>query len=400
MTRTTRLALVLAVAALAATACTGSGGDAGPSRPDPDLLRPPSAAPAAAVVPGEGTLRLVAPAGYVESGKTDPAADWVTDFTKATGCEVAVTVADTPDETARLLATGAYDGVAATGDVALRLVDKGRVAPVNTALVPNYVDVVPGLKDQPWNTVAGVAYGVPHGRAADLLMWRTDRVSPAPTSWKVVYDPAAGYAGKVTAYDSPMTLAGAAVYLRATRPDLGVTDPYALTPAQLSAATALARTQRGLVTGYWRDYSQEVPAFTSGSVVVGSTTRAIVDLAKAGKAPVEATVPAEGTTGTATTWMLAAKAAHPGCMYRWMDHVLSPAVNARAAEWLGIAPATANACARTTDRTWCTTHHATDEAYWAKVALATAPLKDCRDGRGTTCTDYAAWRKAWQAVVR
>ena len=34
--------------------------------------------------------------------------------------------------------TGEYDGVSASGDADLRLIYGGDVAPVNTALVPNY----------------------------------------------------------------------------------------------------------------------------------------------------------------------------------------------------------------------------------------------------------------------
>jgi hypothetical protein len=32
-----------------------------------------------------------------------------------------------------------------------------------------------GLKLKAWNSSDGVAYGIPHGRGANLLMWRTDR---------------------------------------------------------------------------------------------------------------------------------------------------------------------------------------------------------------------------------
>src|SRR5512139_3353086 len=98
-----------------------------------------------------------------------------------------------------LMKTGEYDAVSASGDASLRLVYGGVVAPVNTELVPNYKDIFPALKLKPWNSVDGVAYGIPHGRGANLLMYRTDVVKPAPTSWDVVFDKASPYKGKVTA---------------------------------------------------------------------------------------------------------------------------------------------------------------------------------------------------------
>ena len=47
-------------------------------------------------------------------------------------------------------------------------------------MIENYDIVFEGLKDQPHNTVDDVPYGVPHGRGANLLMFRTDVVKPAP----------------------------------------------------------------------------------------------------------------------------------------------------------------------------------------------------------------------------
>ena len=62
---------------------------------------------------GEGEVNLVAWAGYVEDGSTDPKVDWVTDFEKETGCQVNVKVGNTSDEMVQLMRTGEYDGVSA-----------------------------------------------------------------------------------------------------------------------------------------------------------------------------------------------------------------------------------------------------------------------------------------------
>jgi putative spermidine/putrescine transport system substrate-binding protein len=384
-------------------ACTSKPDPQSPDKPAasavPSRFAAPTATAVAAVGPTEGKLNLVAPAGYVESGRSDKAIDWVTGFTESTGCTVDVTVADGPDQTARLMATGKYDGVAATGDVSLRLVADRSVAPVNLALVPNAAAIVRGLRGQPYNTVGGIAYGVPQGRSATVLTWRSDQVRPAPTSWNVLYAGGAAYRGKLTTFDSPMTIADAARVLRTTRPDLRVTDPYELTTPQLDAAVALLRVQRGLVSGYWRSYQQVVPALRSGQVVIGATTQAVGALATVQDAKVRSTVPADGTTGSSTTWMLGAKATHPACLYAWMNHLLSPRTNAQAAEWLGLAPAVSGACNYTVDPGWCRKFRATDEAFWAKVAMWRTPLADCRDARGTTCTDYAAWTAAWRKAV-
>ncbi|HKH13741.1 MAG TPA: extracellular solute-binding protein, partial [Solirubrobacterales bacterium] len=195
---------------------------------------------------GEGEVNLIAWAGYVEDGSTDPSADWVTDFEKQTGCKVNTKVGNTSDEMVQLMRTGQYDGVSASGDATLRLIEGGDVAPVNTDLVSNYADVFPGLKDQPYNSVDGQMYGFPHGRGANLLMYNTDEVEPQPpNSWSVVFDPkqASKYQGHVTAYDSPIYIADAAVYLMKHEPDLGITNPYELDDEQFNAAIDLLSEQ-------------------------------------------------------------------------------------------------------------------------------------------------------------
>ena len=187
-------------------------------------------------------------------------------------------VGNTSDEMVTLMRTGQYDGVSASGDATLRLIAGGDVAPVNTDLIPNYADVFDGLKDQPQNSVDGQMYGVPHGRGANLLMWRTDKVKPAPDSWGVVFDENSPYKGKVTAYDSPIYIADAALYLKATQPDLRIDNVYELDDKQFQAAVDLLKKQREIIGEYWSDYTKEQAAFTSGNSVLGTTWQVIANL--------------------------------------------------------------------------------------------------------------------------
>ena len=348
---------------------------------------------------GEGQVNLIAWAGYVEDGSTDPKVDWVSDFTKETGCDVNVKIGNTSDEMVQLMRTGQYDGVSASGDATLRLIAGGDVAPVNTDLIPNYADVFEGLKNKPWNSVDGKPYGIPHGRGANLLMWRTDKVKPAPDSWGAVFDSGSPYKGKITAYDSPIYIADAALYLMATQPDLGIKNPYALDDKQFQASIDLLKQQNALVGEYWSDYTKEIQAFKSGDSVLGTTWQVITNLAQADSAPVEAILPSEGATGWSDTWMISSKAKHPNCGYLWMNHIISPKANAAVAEWFGEAPANKLACQQTADKNFCTTFHAEDEAYFANVWYWTTPIAQCLDGRtDVTCKDYSAWTQAWTTI--
>src|SRR6185503_18486801 len=392
-----RLAAVAAVASALAL-MVGCGGDDDSGSSTGSVKAPEGAKAMEKLGAGEGQVNLIAWAGYVEDGSTDPNVDWVSDFEQKTGCKVNVKVGNTSDEMVTLMRTGNYDGVSASGDATLRLIAGGDVAPVNTDLIPNYADVYDGLKDQPHNSVDGQMYGVPHGRGANLLMWRTDKVTPAPDSWGVVFDENSPYKGNVTAYDSPIYIADAALYLMKTQPDLGIENPYALDDDQFQAAVDLLKKQRGIIGEYWSDYTKEQAAFTSGDSVLGTTWQVIANLLEADKVPIEVVLPKEGATGWSDTWMISSKAKHPNCMYMWMNHIISPKANAAVAEWFGEAPSNQKACAETAVKDHCDIFHAEDEDYFSQVAYWTTPTKDCGDDRGEVCKDYSEWVQAWTEI--
>ncbi len=394
-----RTRLLTAVAAAGLLVLAGCGDDGGGTAAPGGGLKPPNIPKMSALGAGEGQVNLVAWAGYVEDGSTDPAVNWVSDFEAATGCQVNVKLGATSDEMVTLMKTGEYDAVSASGDASLRLIYGGDVAPANTDLIPNYKDVFEGLKNKPWNSIDGQAYGVPHGRGANLLMYRTDVVTPAPTSWGAVFDANSPYKGKITAYDSPIYIADAALYLMKTKPELGIQNPYALDDTQFNAAIDLLKQQNTIIGEYWSDYTKEIQAFKSGDSVLGTTWQIITNLAKTDKAPVEAILPSEGATGWSDTWMISSKAKNPNCAYLWMNHIISPKANAGVAEWFGEAPSNKLACGLTADKNHCATFHAEDEAYFDKVWYWTTPIEQCLDGRtDVKCKDYSAWTQAWTTV--
>ncbi|MBA3233177.1 MAG: ABC transporter substrate-binding protein [Propionibacteriales bacterium] len=364
----------------------GAGGFKGPDLP---MLQEVGA--------GEGELNVLAWPGYAEDGSTDKSVDWVTPFEDKTGCEVNVKPFGTSDEAVSLMSKGGYDVVSASGDATLRLISSGDVEPVNTDLVPNYDDLSEFLKEQNFNSVDGQMYGIPHGWGANLLMYNADEVSPAPTTWDAVFDEAGTYAGSVTAYDSPIYIADAALYLKNTQPDLGIEDPYALDEKQLAAAVDVLKKQKESVGEYWSDYTKEVDAFKSGSSVIGTTWQVIANIAEE-DAPVKTVFPEDGSTGWSDTWMVSADSDHKNCAYLWLDWIASPEIQAQVAEWFGEAPANPKAC-DFTSKGFCDTYHVSDAAYADKIWYWTTPIAQCLDGRtDVECTTYRDWTDAWTEV--
>jgi putative spermidine/putrescine transport system substrate-binding protein len=384
-----RMPALIGIVALVAGACGGSSGSSGATAA-PSLPQ--------SIGAGVGALNLVIWAGYAERGAVDPAYDWVTPFETKTGCKVSTTDMTDSNNGVSLMQSGDYDGISASGDATTRLIAGRIVAPVNTAILPNYKNVFEGLKNLPHNTVDGVNYGVPHGRGPNLLAYNTGVVTPAPTTWDPVWEGGAAYKGKISVYDSSIYIADAALHLMTTQPDLGIKDPYQLTQAQFDAAVKLLEQQRDNGALYWGTASDQVTSFSSGDVVVGTTWQYQVNTLQAESQPVEAVLPDEGSTGWSDTWMIASKAKHPNCMYMWMDHMMSAEANGQATVWFGEAPTSPQACeyAETLSPGHCEQTHANDEAYYKKVYYWSTPQADCADtDSATTCVDQDGWVAAW-----
>jgi putative spermidine/putrescine transport system substrate-binding protein len=347
---------------------------------------------------GEGSLNLISWAGYVEP-------EWTKPFEAKTGCQVSDKEAGTSDEMVELMKSGQYDGVSASGNATARLVAANLVDPVNVDLVPNYKTVFSDLKDQPYNTFDGVNYGIPHGRGANLLMWNSDDVKPAPDSWDVMFDPkvAAKYKGKISAYDESSYIADAALYLKFHQPDLGIESPYELNEEQFDAAIKLLEEQRANVGEYWSEAAKQISAFAGGDVTVGTTWQYQYFALKGEGVPVAASpasqgfLPKEGATGWSDTWMLSSSAKHPNCMYEWMNWIIEPKVNAEVAEYFGEAPAQELACEETANKNFCSEYHAENPGFWKRVYYWETPLADCGNGE-EDCKDYNDWVKAWTAI--
>ncbi len=348
----------------------------------------------------EGAVNFVAWAGYAEDGSTDPTYDWVTPFETLTSCEVNVKNGATSDEMVQLMQSGEYDGVSASGDATTRLIAGDEVVEIDTAEFSSYGDIFEQLKLQPWNSVDGTPYGIPHGRGANLLVYNTEAFADAaPDSWSVMFEPGSPADGAVSVYDSPIYIADAALYLKATQPDLGITDPYALDQTQFDAAIALLTTQQDLASQYWALYTDQQASLENGDVLAGTTWQVIVNLAQANEAKIDAVKPVEGATGWSDTWMLSSQAKNPNCMKLWMDWIASPWANSQVAVWFGEAPSNAKSCELDGMAEHCTTFHASDDDYWTDVWYWTTATEECRDGRAdVACVPYTEWVNAWTAL--
>ena len=340
----------------------------------------------------EHELDLVGPREYAPAGVVAP-------FRAATGCDVQVTPAASSRELLEMFRTGGYDGVVAPSEVSARLIASHDVAPIDTSLIPDFDDLSAKLQSPQANTLDGVHYGISYLWGANPLLYRTDLVTPAPQSWDVVFD-GVSYPGRVTAPDTPMYIADAALYLKSAQPSLDISDPYELTRPQFDAAVQLLQQQRAQISSYWSSSAGLVRDFTTGAVVLGQAGEQPYGSLETAGVPVATVVPDEGVTGWIESWMMSSQALHPDCMLKWMAYTATPIVQAAVAHSTDSAPANPAACA-VLDRApagYCSTQPGTEPSYLDSVSFAKAPLTTCDNGK-SECVGYPEWVRAWESIA-
>jgi putative spermidine/putrescine transport system substrate-binding protein len=365
-------------------------------------LPAPAAEMKTEIGPGEGEVAIVAWAGYIERGDTDKNFDWVTDFEAKTGCKVTVKTAATSDEMVALMNEGGFDLVTASGDASLRLIAGKTVQPVNISLIPSWNTVDDRLKNAPWHTVDGVHYGVPYQWGSNVLMYNTEVFKEPPTSWNVVFEEmnlpdGKPNKGRVQAFDGPIYIADAALYLMTHKPELGIKDPYELTEDQYKATLELLRAQRKIVSKYWHDAFVQMDDFTNEGFVASGSWPFQVNILKSQNKPIASVIPKEGATGWADTTMMHANAPHPNCAYMWLEHSINPKLQGDLAAWFGSVPAVLAACkgnALLTDE-GCAIN---GEGNFDKIHFWKTPTSKCAT-QNDQCVPYYRWVSDYIAIL-
>ncbi|GII55209.1 spermidine/putrescine ABC transporter substrate-binding protein [Planotetraspora thailandica] len=386
----------MAAAGFLAVACGGTGqsdtAEAAPatSAATPSSSSPPASAPAptptpsgsatpsalASTGPGEGSVRVLALNGYAEWGSTDPTVNWVTPFQDATGCKVSLTFYD-PRQEAKPggVSLGTSDVVSATPEIAGRLIDEGKAAPLNTALIKGYGKLSSRLRGLPAITRNDQVYGVPYLWGVNEVLYDTTKVTPANAG--AIYRDK----GPVLLKDSPMSIADAALALG----DEDVKNPFDLTPGQLDAAMKLVGSERPGTRDFWTDPIEVVQALASDSARLAQGTPYHLDVLQRGRKPVEA-LDRRPLTAWADSWMVSKTAAHPSCAYRWLEWTASAKVQGQASAWTGLAPADPGACTGDARRVCADYHVGTAQAF-KNLYFAVRPAA------------YAQWAQRWTQAV-
>jgi putative spermidine/putrescine transport system substrate-binding protein len=232
-------------------------------------------------------------------------------------------------------------------------------------------------------------------------MYNTGVFKTAPDSWSVVFEAQNLPDGKpnakrIQAYDGPIYIADAALYLMAKKPDLGIKDPYELNEAQYKAVLEVLRGQKPLIHRYWHDANVQVQDFTSEGIVASASWPFQVNTLQANKQTVASVVPKEGSTGWADTTMLHAKSKNPVCAYKWMEWSLSPKVQGDVSAWFGSLPANPKGCTSSDllGKDGCKTN---GFESFDRIKFWKTPAGKC--ATQGTCVPYSRWAQDYIGIM-
>ena len=157
--------------------------------------------------------------------------DWVTGFETETGCKVNVKTAGTSDEMVALMNEGGFDLVTASGDASLRLIAGKKVQEINTGPDPVLGHGRPAAAER------ALAHGrrqalrraLPVGPERADVQHRGVQGARRPRgTWcsrRQTLPDGKSNKGRVQAFDGPIYIADAALYLMAHKPELGHQGP-------------------------------------------------------------------------------------------------------------------------------------------------------------------------------
>lgn len=264
------------------------------------------------------TLRVLAWDGYADK-------DWVQQFEKETNSKVNVVFVGSDGELwAKIEGSNGQDAdvIAVNTGQGQRYIGAGLLQPLDLSQIPNHATQDPVFADL--TKVAGTmrdgkAYLLPYAFGPNNLFYDPSKVSPAPTSWNVLWDPK--YKGQVITYDDADTNITIAALAS------GIANPYNLTEAQLQQMKARLVALKQQLAGFY--------AFSQDSVQLAQNNDVALMLGGYGDAQLRAlktaglnfvsTVPSEGIPAWLDTWAITtgAKGAKYDLALKWINFMIS-----------------------------------------------------------------------------
>ena len=279
--------------------------------------------------------------------------------------------AGTADNVLAILAGGPHPDVIEVGlDQVPWLVDQGVLQPLDTARLPDWGQLAPFFTGFPGLTVGGRTYAAPVDGMAVGIIYRRDRLTTAPTSFKDLFGKR--FKRKAAIMDD------ATVGIRMGAAALGWGQSRELSQRQLGAIVRFLRTDAPHIYSYYRDGTDLESLFRAGVVDIAAGDKATAERLSAAGVPVGFAAPKEGLLFRARGLAISAASRDIDDSYGLVGHYLSAPVQALDADLWGY-----------------TVSNQT-------VAGSAAPNLGTPDSRVILVTPpsaWPAWNEAWRRVI-
>lgn len=273
-------------------------------------------------------LRILAWEGYAD-------ADWVKEFEKASGADVSVVFIGTDDEIwAKMKGSEGkdFDLFAVNTAQLQRYINAGLTTPIDLSKIPNQKNALPRFRDL--SKVTGVmrdgkVHAIPFAFDSIGIIYDTEKVSPAPTSMEVLWDPK--YKGKVLAYDNGEH------NFSFTALTLGIKDPFHLTAAQMELIKKKLIDLKHNVLTFYTTADEALQIYKSNDIALiwaNYGQQQMMAMKKAG-AKVAYVNPKEGALAWLDTWALTSGVRDKDLAEQWINFVLQKKIGAELSKRTG-----------------------------------------------------------------
>ena len=206
-----------------------------------------------------------------------------------------------------------------TGNRLRQFADAGIIEALDTARLKNWGRINPLYADADWNRIEGAVMGVPLVVGANVLVFDTDEVTPAPDSWGAMFDPR--YKGRVT-YDIEDFLQCTMLLQGADPTFMSYLDKPAEAVRAVNAARDALVGAKSQVVRFFDEGSELQQMLTGGDAVLAQTYASTpARLILAGQ-PFRRVLPREGSMGFVYNFAVVKDAPNQDAAYRFLDALL------------------------------------------------------------------------------
>jgi len=279
-------------------------------------------------------LRILAWQGYADD-------DWVKAFEKKFDVDVSVVFIGTDDEIwAKIKGSEGkdFDLFAVNTAQLQRYIDLGLTTPYDMSKIPNQKKALSRFRDL--SKVTGVmrdgkVYAIPYAFDSIGLIYDTEKVKPAPTSWNAMWDPK--YKNKVLAYDNGEH------NVSITALSMGIDTPFNLDDAQLKAIQAkLVKLKRNVLSFYTTaDEALQLYQSNDIAIIFANYGQQQVKMMQDAGAPIAYINPKEGALAWLDTWAMTSGVRDKDLAEAWVNFVLQKKIGRELSERTGFGNAVA-----------------------------------------------------------